>query len=153
MIRIRFRCSILIMISKLIFCLRACIFVHAVAVMMEKECNELFLLLLICRLEEEKKKLKEKERQKGLHGGQKASRAHLANIRVVQPNLVYTVGLAMDICHEGILKEYEFFGQFGKMVKKWFSDPQESMGKKLSFDGSGASMAPCPGWEHFLTIF
>jgi len=105
------------MISKLIFCLRACIFVHAVAVMMEKECNELFLLLLICRLEEEKKKLKEKERQKGLHGGQKASRAHLANIRVVQPNLVYTVGLAMDICHEGILKEYEFFGQFGKMVK------------------------------------
>eukprot|EP00890_Picochlorum_soloecismus_P000031 jgi/Picsp_1/1028/NSC_04512-R1_ccr4-not transcription complex subunit len=69
------------------------------------------------QLEEEKKKLKEKERQKGLHGGQKASRAHLANIRVVQPNLVYTVGLAMDICHEDILKEYEFFGQFGKMVK------------------------------------
>ena len=36
---------------------------------------------------------------------------------MVQPNLVYTVGLAMDICHEDVLKGAEYFGQFGKLVK------------------------------------
>jgi hypothetical protein len=42
---------------------------------------------------------------------------HVQNIRVVQPNLVYAVGLTMDICHEDVLKDTEYFGQFGKTVK------------------------------------
>ena len=39
------------------------------------------------------------------------------NVRVVQPNLVYAVGLPMEICHEDVLKDTEYFGQFGKTVK------------------------------------
>ena len=38
-------------------------------------------------------------------------------MRVVQRNLVYVVGLSMDICHEDTLRTSEFFGQFGKPVK------------------------------------
>ncbi len=39
------------------------------------------------------------------------------SVRVVQRNLVYAVGLSMDICHEDILRSPEYFGQFGKPVK------------------------------------
>ena len=39
------------------------------------------------------------------------------SVRVVQRNLVYVVGLSMDICHEDTLRTAEFFGQFGKPVK------------------------------------
>ena len=38
----------------------------------------------------------------------------LQNIRVVQPNLVYAVGLPMEICREDVLSQLEFFGQFGE---------------------------------------
>lgn len=70
------------------------------------------------KLEEEKRKLKEAQRPKGASGsGSRLPRAALTNIRVVQPNLVYAVGLPMDICHEDVLRENEFFGQFGKTVK------------------------------------
>ena len=46
----------------------------------------------------------------------KASRV-LQSVRVVQRNLVYVVGLAMDICYEDVLRGSEFFGQFGKPIK------------------------------------
>ena len=39
------------------------------------------------------------------------------NVRVVQRNLVYVVGLAMDVCYEDVLQSAEHFGQFGKVVK------------------------------------
>ena len=39
------------------------------------------------------------------------------NVRVVQRNLVYVVGLAMDVCYEDVLQSVEHFGQFGKVVK------------------------------------
>ena len=42
---------------------------------------------------------------------------HAQSVRVVQRNLVYAVGLSMDICHEDILRSSEYFGQFGKPVK------------------------------------
>ena len=41
----------------------------------------------------------------------------LQSVRVVQRNLVYVVGLAMDICYEDVLRGSEFFGQFGKPIK------------------------------------
>ena len=70
------------------------------------------------RLEEEKRKLKEKDRPKGASGtASRIPRAALTNVRVVQPNLVYAVGIIMDICNEDTLKGSEFFGQFGKTVK------------------------------------
>jgi len=39
------------------------------------------------------------------------------SVRVVQRNLVYVVGLAMDICYEDVLRGSEYFGQFGKPIK------------------------------------
>jgi hypothetical protein len=36
---------------------------------------------------------------------------------VVQSNLVYAVGLPLDVCHEDILKEADYFGQFGRTLK------------------------------------
>jgi hypothetical protein len=70
------------------------------------------------QLEEEKRKLKEKDKPKGVGGvTSRIPRAALTNVRVVQPNLVYAVGISMEICHEDTLKDAEFFGQFGKTVK------------------------------------
>lgn len=65
------------------------------------------------RLAEEKRRIKGREKPRAAL----RSRAGLANIRVVQPNLVYAVGLPMDTCHEDVLREQEFFGQFGRIVK------------------------------------
>lgn len=39
------------------------------------------------------------------------------NIRVLQKNLVYAVGLAAEICDEELLKGSQYFGQFGKIIK------------------------------------
>ena len=39
------------------------------------------------------------------------------NVRVVQPNLVYAVGLALDICTEEALRGAEFFGAYGRTLK------------------------------------
>jgi hypothetical protein len=44
------------------------------------------------------------------------------SVRVVQRNLVYVVGLAMDICYEDVLRGSEFFGQFGKPIKVSMQD-------------------------------
>lgn len=38
-------------------------------------------------------------------------------MRVVQRNLVYVVGLALELCFEETLKGPDFFGQFGKIIK------------------------------------
>ncbi|KAL6767150.1 hypothetical protein ACKKBG_A38790 [Auxenochlorella protothecoides x Auxenochlorella symbiontica] len=65
------------------------------------------------QLAEEKRRIKGREKPRAAL----RSRAGLANIRVVQPNLVYAVGLPMDTCHEDVLREQEFFGQFGRIVK------------------------------------
>lgn len=39
------------------------------------------------------------------------------NVRVIQRNLVYVVGLSMNLCREDVLRKQDFFGQFGKIVK------------------------------------
>ena len=41
----------------------------------------------------------------------------MQNVRVVQRNLVYVVGLPMDVCYEEVLSSSEYIGQFGKIVK------------------------------------
>ena len=38
-------------------------------------------------------------------------------MRVVQRNLVYVVGLALELCSEDTLKAGDYFGQFGRIVK------------------------------------
>jgi CCR4-NOT transcription complex subunit 4 len=59
------------------------------------------------------RKLKENQRK------QKAaeSRKHLANVRVVQRNLVFVVGLSPRLADPEILKRHEYFGKFGKIHK------------------------------------
>ncbi|KAF8051702.1 hypothetical protein N665_1682s0007 [Sinapis alba] len=44
-------------------------------------------------------------------------RKQLANVRVVQRNLVYIVGLPLDLADEDILQRKEYFSQYGKVLK------------------------------------
>lgn len=45
------------------------------------------------------------------------SRKHLANVRVMQHNLVFVVGLPPRLADSEILKKQEYFGKFGKIHK------------------------------------
>jgi CCR4-NOT transcription complex subunit 4 len=44
-------------------------------------------------------------------------RTQLANMRVIRRNLVYAVGLPLNIATEEILRRPEYFGQYGKIAK------------------------------------
>ena len=44
-------------------------------------------------------------------------RKSLQNIRVVQRNLIYVIGIPSSIASEDILRRAEYFGQYGKIVK------------------------------------
>lgn len=46
-----------------------------------------------------------------------ADRQHLSELRVIQRNLVYVIGVSMKIAEERILREPQYFGQFGKITK------------------------------------
>jgi len=58
------------------------------------------------------KKKEEKKKSKVI-----TDRKALANVRVIQRNLVYVVGLSMHICREDALRKHDYFGQFGRIVK------------------------------------
>ncbi|XP_031574933.1 uncharacterized protein LOC116308611 isoform X2 [Actinia tenebrosa] len=45
------------------------------------------------------------------------NRKHLANVRVVQKNLVFVVGLTQRLADSELLKRNEYFGKFGKIHK------------------------------------
>uniref|UniRef100_A0A8D8MY94 CCR4-NOT transcription complex subunit 4 n=1 Tax=Culex pipiens TaxID=7175 RepID=A0A8D8MY94_CULPI len=45
------------------------------------------------------------------------NRKHLANVRVVQKNLVFVVGLPPRLADPEILKKHEYFGKYGKIHK------------------------------------
>ena len=59
------------------------------------------------------KKRKERERKEQ----DLAARKQLANVRVVQKNLVYVLGLPLKIATEEALKSHDYFGQYGKILK------------------------------------
>ncbi|KAK6621834.1 hypothetical protein RUM44_001641 [Polyplax serrata] len=69
--------------------------------------------------QEQVAKLKAEKRQKEQQRKQKAteSRKHLANVRVVQKNLVFVVGLPIRLAEPNVLKKHEYFGKFGKIQK------------------------------------
>lgn len=46
-----------------------------------------------------------------------ANRRHLANMRVVQKNLVYIIGLHPKLATEETIRSTEYFGHFGKIAK------------------------------------
>ncbi|KAI8067561.1 regulator of Vps4 activity in the MVB pathway-domain-containing protein [Gongronella butleri] len=66
----------------------------------------------IARIKREKK---EKERQQ--KDMEAVNRRHLANMRVVQKNLVYVIGLHPKYATEDIIRSSDYFGQFGKIAK------------------------------------
>ncbi|KAL1117225.1 hypothetical protein AAG570_004552 [Ranatra chinensis] len=69
--------------------------------------------------QEEVARLKAEKRQKDQQRKQKITenRKHLANVRVVQKNLVFVVGLPMRLADAETLKKHEYFGKFGKIHK------------------------------------
>jgi len=40
----------------------------------------------------------------------------MGQVRIIQKNSLYVIGLAPSISKETILKRYEYFGQYGKIV-------------------------------------
>ncbi|GFQ82356.1 CCR4-NOT transcription complex subunit 4 [Trichonephila clavata] len=68
---------------------------------------------------EELQKIKNEKKQKDQQKKQKLSecRKHLANVRVVQKNLVFVVGLPARLADPEVLKKLDYFGKFGKIHK------------------------------------
>jgi len=69
------------------------------------------------KLRAEKKQKKQQKKAKEME-----QRKSLANVRVVQKNLVYVIGLpnrvsAHDVNSQGLLRKHEYFGQYGKILK------------------------------------
>ncbi|KAJ1673222.1 transcriptional repressor general negative regulator of transcription subunit 4, partial [Spiromyces aspiralis] len=55
----------------------------------------------------------------------------LANVRVVQKNLVYVIGLPAHIATEEVLRSHDYFGQFGK-INKIVINRRQHQGGQLS---------------------
>ncbi|XP_045779945.1 uncharacterized protein LOC123877333 isoform X2 [Maniola jurtina] len=66
----------------------------------------------VAAIKTEKKAREQKRRNKTLE-----SRRALANVRVVQNNLVFVVGLPVRLADPEILKRQEYFGKYGKIHK------------------------------------
>ncbi|XP_011882356.1 PREDICTED: alpha-protein kinase 1 isoform X2 [Vollenhovia emeryi] len=66
----------------------------------------------VVRLKAEKR-LKDQQRKQRVT----ENRKHLANVRVVQKNLVFVVGLPMRLADADVLKKHDYFGKFGKIHK------------------------------------
>ena len=64
-------------------------------------------------------RIKKERRHKEVQKKQKLSenRRHLADVRVVQKNLVFVVGLSQRLADAEVLKKIEYFGKFGKIMK------------------------------------
>jgi hypothetical protein len=50
----------------------------------------------------------------------------MQNVRVVQRNLVYVVGLPIELCYEDMLSSADYIGQYGKIVKVSSQTPLQS---------------------------
>ncbi|KAI8970043.1 regulator of Vps4 activity in the MVB pathway-domain-containing protein, partial [Mycotypha africana] len=66
----------------------------------------------IARIKREKKEKERQQRDMDL-----ANRRHLANMRVVQKNLIYVIGLHPKLATEEIVRSQDYFGHFGKIAK------------------------------------
>ncbi|KAL1558099.1 RING-type E3 ubiquitin transferase [Salvia divinorum] len=67
---------------------------------------------LVSDMYEEKKPKSSRGRNKPSDG-----RKQLASVRVIQRNLVYVVGLPLNLADEDLLQSREYFGQYGKALK------------------------------------
>lgn len=66
----------------------------------------------LAKIKSSKKKKEREKKETDL-----AARKQLANVRVVQKNLVYVLGLPSRLAAEETLKGFEYFGQYGKISK------------------------------------
>ncbi|KAJ3303193.1 transcriptional repressor general negative regulator of transcription subunit 4 [Kappamyces sp. JEL0829] len=71
--------------------------------------------LLTSRLVRIKNAKKRKEREKKEQ--EVAAKKQLSNVRVVQKNLVYVLGLPLKLANEETLRSPDYFGQYGKITK------------------------------------
>eukprot|EP00126_Sphaerothecum_destruens_P000387 Sdes_comp10444_c0_seq1m2133 len=78
--------------------------------------------------------MKAQKKKKGSDGKHKEdeSRKHLQNVRVIQRNLVYVIGLSLRIAEEETLRKPEFFGLHGKILKV-------VVNKNNAYNSAGAS--------------
>ncbi|KAA8549514.1 hypothetical protein F0562_001198 [Nyssa sinensis] len=67
---------------------------------------------LVAEINMERKVKSQKAKSKTSEG-----RKQLSSVRVIQRNLVYIVGLPLNIADEDLLQHKEFFGQYGKVLK------------------------------------
>jgi hypothetical protein len=72
------------------------------------------------RLKNQKKK-KEKDRK----DMDIMQRKQLANVRVVQKNLVYVLGLPQKLAIEDLLRSNDYFGQYGRITKVVINRPKQ----------------------------
>ncbi|XP_050242839.1 uncharacterized protein LOC126691762 [Quercus robur] len=61
----------------------------------------------------ERKQKLQKSKPKAASEGRK----HLNDVRVIQRNLVYIIGLPLNLADEDLLQHREYFGQYGKVMK------------------------------------
>ncbi|PNY05667.1 RNA-binding (RRM/RBD/RNP motif) family protein [Trifolium pratense] len=67
---------------------------------------------LVAEVHMERKMKSQKAKSKTSEG-----RKQLSNVRVIRRNLVYIVGLPLDLSDEDLLQQREYFGQYGKVLK------------------------------------
>ncbi|AES67391.1 uncharacterized protein [Medicago truncatula] len=67
---------------------------------------------LVAEVHMERKMKSQKAKSKSSDG-----RKQLSNVRVIRRNLVYIVGLPLDLADEDLLQRREYFGQYGKVLK------------------------------------
>lgn len=90
----------------------------SLSVLMSKLINTLIhrpIFTSLYRIARIKREKKEKERQQ--RDMDLANRRHLANMRVVQKNLVYIIGLHPKLATEETIRSADYFGHFGKIAK------------------------------------
>ena len=63
---------------------------------------------------------------------QKADLPYLQNIRIIQKNLVYVIGLSPSITDENMLKSPQLFGQYGSIKKVIFNNSSQLIEKQHS---------------------
>lgn len=83
-------------------------------------------MTFIWRFQAEKRQKDQAKKQKITE-----NRKHLANVRVVQKNLVFVVGLSPRLADPEILKKPDYFGKFGKIHKVVINHSTQYAGSQL----------------------
>lgn len=102
--------------------------------------------------EDELHRIKKERKQKDHQRKQKAAenKRHLANLRVVQKNLVFVIGLSQRLADPDILKKNEYFGRFGKIMKAVINSSHSGSSQRT---GAGAATAAGQSASAYITYF